>query len=100
IVDAANTATFQYLNDRRQFGAPLASFQALQHRAANMEIAALELAALLEPTIESLSRDSGLHRTELLSALKSVADGAGRTVGHEAVQLHGGMGVSDELSIS
>src|SRR5262249_50008248 len=100
IVAAANAATFRYLNDRRQFGAPLASFQALQHRAANMEIAALELAALLELAVQSLTRSSGPHGGALLSALKVVADTAGRTVGHESVQLHGGMGVSDELSIS
>ena len=75
IVEAANAATFRYLNDRRQFGAPLASFQALQHRAANMEIAALELTALLELAIESLSREpTGNIGNALLSALKAVAD--------------------------
>jgi alkylation response protein AidB-like acyl-CoA dehydrogenase len=100
IIDAANAATFRYLNERHQFGAPLASFQALQHRAANMEIAALELGALLELSIESLSREPTPHQNALLSALKSVADAAGRLVGHEAIQLHGGMGVSDELVIS
>ncbi len=101
IVEAANAATFRYLNQRQQFGAPLASFQALQHRAANMEIAALELSALLELTIDSFDTDvAPTHRSALLAGLKSVADSAGRVIGHEAVQLHGGMGVSDELIVS
>jgi alkylation response protein AidB-like acyl-CoA dehydrogenase len=68
--------------------------------AAKSEIAALELTALLELAIREPSRGPGEHGNALLSALKAVADTAGRTVGHESVQLHGGMGVSDELSIS
>jgi alkylation response protein AidB-like acyl-CoA dehydrogenase len=100
IVEAANAATYKYLGERKQFGVPLASFQALRHRAANMEIAGLELNAMLELAIESMATVPGRDRTALLAALKSVADSSGRLVGHEAIQLHGGMGVSDELNIS
>jgi alkylation response protein AidB-like acyl-CoA dehydrogenase len=100
IVEAAKEATFRYLNERTQFGAPLASFQALQHRAANMEIAELELFALLELAIASFSAMGGSDRTAVLAALKSIADTNGRLIGHEAIQLHGGMGVCDELIIS
>jgi alkylation response protein AidB-like acyl-CoA dehydrogenase len=100
IVEAANKATFEYLTTRKQFGVPLASFQALQHRAADMQIAAQELGTLLGLAIEGLERAPGAQRSALLAALKSVADTAGCRVGHEAVQLHGGMGVSDELNIS
>jgi alkylation response protein AidB-like acyl-CoA dehydrogenase len=100
IVDAAKTATLEYLVERKQFGVPLASFQSLQHRAANMEIAALELEALLELAVDSFDRQPGVLRTALLAALKSAADTNGRLVGHDAIQLHGGMGVSDELAIS
>jgi alkylation response protein AidB-like acyl-CoA dehydrogenase len=97
---AANAATFRYLGERKQFGVALGSFQALQHRAANMEIAAQELLAMLELAIESFATEAGNGRSALLAALKAVADTAGRLVGHEAIQLHGGMGVSDELIIS
>ena len=100
IVITANTATFRYLGERKQFGVPLGSFQALQHRAANMEIAAHETLAMLELAIEGLSSDVGGNRSALLAALKAIADTTGRLVGHEAIQLHGGMGVSDELNIS
>jgi len=99
IVIAANTATFRYLGERKQFGVPLGSFQALQHRAANMEIAAQELLSMLGLAIESFA-DAVANRSALLAALKALADTTGRLVGHEAIQLHGGMGVSDELNIS
>jgi len=100
IVTAANAATFRYLGERKQFGVPLSSFQALQHRVADMEMAAQELLAMLELAIVGFAADAARHRSELLSALKAVADATGRRIGHEAIQLHGGMGVSDELNIS
>ena len=65
-----------------------------------MAIAEQKLRALLELGIESISRPPGAHRTALLAALKCVADSTGRRIGNEAVQLHGGMGVNDELNIS
>jgi alkylation response protein AidB-like acyl-CoA dehydrogenase len=100
IVTAANAATFRYLGERKQFGVPLSSFQALQHRAANMEIAAQELRNMLELAIICFAGEAGRRRSAMLAALKVVADAMGRLVGHEAIQLHGGMGVSDELNIS
>jgi len=100
IIVAANVATFRYLGERKQFGVALGSFQALQHRAANMAIAEQELLAMLELAIESFAPDAESGRSTLLAGLKVVADTAGRLVGHEAIQLHGGMGVSDELIIS
>jgi alkylation response protein AidB-like acyl-CoA dehydrogenase len=99
IVDALNAATFAYLNTRKQFGAPLASFQALQHRAADMFAAAEEVRILTGRAIDAV--DGGAEgRFALASAVKALADSAGRKIGHEAVQLHGGMGVSDELNVS
>lgn len=99
IITALNAATFTYLGDRKQFGVPLASFQALQHRAADMFIAAEEARALTERAVDAI--DSGARdRTALASAAKSLVDEAARKIGHEAVQMHGGMGVSDELDVS
>lgn len=99
IISALNAATFAYLGTRKQFGVPLASFQALQHRAADMYAAAEEARALTERAIEAL--DAGApDRSALASAAKALVDDAARKIGHEAVQMHGGMGVSDELDVS
>jgi alkylation response protein AidB-like acyl-CoA dehydrogenase len=100
IVGALNRATFSYLGTRKQFGVPLATFQALQHRAADMFISAEEIAAAVDYAIEALGGSPNAARSAAISAAKVIADSAGRRVGHEAVQMHGGMGVSDELNIS
>lgn len=97
IVGALNAATFSYLTTRKQFGSPIGSFQALQHRAANMLIAAEEILAITGLAIDAMETNA---RLATLCAAKVIADVAGRRVGHEAVQLHGGMGVSDELNVS
>ncbi len=100
IVQALNARTFEYLMTRKQFGTVIGSFQALQHRAADMWIVMEELLAMMELAIEELSADAGASRAAVLSAAKFAADRAGRRVGNEAVQMHGGMGVSDELIVS
>ncbi|WP_082384867.1 acyl-CoA dehydrogenase family protein [Brevundimonas sp. AAP58] len=89
--------TFAYLGTRKQFGVPLASFQALQHRAADMMAAAEAARVLTDRAIAALDTGGGMA---LASAAKALADDAGRRIGHEAVQMHGGMGVSDELDVS
>ena len=100
IARALNRATFSHLSTRRQFGVPLASFQALQHRAADMFIAAEELTAAVNHAIEALAGAAKAGRSQAVSAAKVMADVAGRRIGHESVQMHGGMGVSDELNVS
>ena len=97
IVTALCRKTFAYLSTRQQFGMPLAAFQALQHRAADMFAAAEEARALTDRAIAAIDAGGG---AALASAAKALADEAGKLIGHEAVQLHGGMGVSDELDIS
>lgn len=99
IVDALNVATFSYLGTRKQFGVPLASFQALQHRAADMFAAAEEARGLTARAIRAVDNATPA-RFALASAVKALTDEAGRKIGHEAVQMHGGMGVSDELNVS
>ena len=100
MIEAANEATFQYLVTRKQFGVAIGSFQALQHRAADMRVAQEELDALMNLAVEAMGEGVSSQRSALISAAKVLADEAGRRVGHEAVQMHGGMGVSDELNIS
>jgi alkylation response protein AidB-like acyl-CoA dehydrogenase len=100
IVSALNSATFAYLMTRKQFGTVIGSFQALQHRAADMHIAAEEALAMADATIDAFASEFGANRSALVSAAKAVADAAARRIGAEAVQLHGGMGVSDDLIVS
>ena len=100
ICQAVNTATFAYMHERKQFGMALSRFQALQFKAADMQVAATEAAAAADLAIQALERtDPADRRREVITA-SLAADRNGRMVTHSAVQLHGGMGVSDELSIS
>jgi len=99
IIDALNAATFAYMGVRKQFGAFLATFQALQHRAADMFAGAEEVRALTALAIDATDA-AGPSRFALACAVKALADDAGLKIGHEAVQIHGGMGVSDELDVS
>jgi alkylation response protein AidB-like acyl-CoA dehydrogenase len=99
ILRAACDETFAYLVTRKQFGTPLASFQALQHRAADMQIAAEEARVLAARAADLLDAGSP-SATLMAAAAKSRIDEVARRAINDAVQLHGGMGVSDELAIS
>ena len=90
--------TADYLRQRRQFGVPLASFQALQHRLADMHIA-MEQAAALARAAASQLEEVPARRAYAVSSAKVMTGRACRTVGQGAVQLHGGMGMTDELAI-
>jgi alkylation response protein AidB-like acyl-CoA dehydrogenase len=93
--------TLEYLKTRKQFGVPIGTFQALQHRIVDLYIAqeqARSMACLACSKVDS-SEDRA-DRARAVSAAKiKIADNA-RLVSQEAVQLHGGMGMSDELKIS
>lgn len=100
IAAALNAGTFQYLMTRSQFGAPIGSFQALQHRAADMYMGARSLMSIVNLAIDAAGASEGASRSSCVSAAKAEADRIGTLIGHEAVQMHGGMGVSEELIIS
>ena len=93
--------TLEYLKTRRQFGVPIGSFQALQHRVVDMFIAyeqAKSMACLACSKVDA--HESAADRSRAVSAAKiKIADSA-RHISQEAVQLHGGMGMSDELKVS
>lgn len=90
--------TVAYAKERKQFGVAIASFQALQHRMADMHIALEQLQAITVWAAESLSGDEA-ERTRAISSAKVCAGRACRVVGQGAVQIHGGMGMTDELAI-
>ena len=97
----ANEATLEYLKTRKQFGVPIGSFQALQHRMVDMVIEceqARSMASLACARVDAAS--DPVARARIVSAAKiKIADAASR-ISQESVQLHGGMGMSDELKVS
>lgn len=93
-----NSATLEYSKTRKQFGATIGSFQVLQHRMVDMFIAHQEALSLMQHLNLSLDAgDGGLSR--LASGAKSKIGYAGKFVADQAVQLHGGMGMTDELNV-
>lgn len=100
VMQALVDATVQYVQSRQQFGQPIGKFQALQHRIAEMLIhleqaRSMSYLAALRCTAANLS-----ERRKALSAAKAVVGQACRFVSQQAVQLHGGMGMTDELVVS
>ena len=93
-----NKATLEFTKTRRQFGAPLSSFQVLQHRMVDMFIAQEEAIAITYALNAALAQ-GGDNVAKLASAAKAKVGEAGRYVGEQAVQLHGGMGMSNELKV-
>jgi hypothetical protein len=100
VMQAMVDATVDYVRVRQQFGQPIGRFQALQHRIADMLIH-LEQARSMSylAALRCTAQDVG-ERRKALSAAKAVIGQAGRFIGQQSVQLHGGMGMTDELKIS
>ncbi len=94
-------ATLDYLKTRKQFGVPIGTFQALQHRIVDMVISG-EQARSMACLACSKSDQAGdaRERARAVSAAKIKIADAARHVSQEAVQLHGGMGMSEELKVS
>ncbi|WP_233849966.1 acyl-CoA dehydrogenase family protein [Paraburkholderia sp. HD33-4] len=91
--------TRDYLNTRRQFGQPLAAFQALQHRIADMLVQKECALSMAYVAVRALEEPDLSARRRMLSGAKVVVAKAARFVGQQAVQLHGGMGMTDELEV-
>ena len=93
--------TLEYLKTRKQFGVPIGTFQALQHRMVDMYVAteqARSMACLAASKVDSPA--DARDRARAVSAAKiKIADNA-RMVSQESIQLHGGMGMTEELKVS
>jgi alkylation response protein AidB-like acyl-CoA dehydrogenase len=100
IIDALNEATLEYLKTRKQFGQPIGRFQALQHRMADMTIKAVEARSMAIVAAAALRSADPLERQRRVSAARALVGQAARFVGQQAIQLHGGIGVTDELIVS
>ncbi|GGC72622.1 acyl-CoA dehydrogenase family protein [Chelatococcus reniformis] len=92
-------ATLAYLKVRKQFGKPLGSNQALQHRMVDMVIALEEARSAALAASLSMTEDDAAARSRAISLAKIEIGRTATKVGQEAVQLHGAMGVTDELDV-
>ncbi len=92
--------TVEYSKTRKQFGTPIGTFQALQHRMADMFIECQLARSIVMMAAMSLdSQDSSEEQTRAVSAAKSRVGKAIKAVGQEAIQIHGGIGMTDELDV-
>src|SRR4029077_7704180 len=96
-ISELNKATLEYTKTRKQFGVPLASFQVLQHRLVDMFIAQGEAIAVTYALNATIAQ--GGDAAKRAAAAKAKVGEAGRYVAEQAVQLHGGMGMTDELKV-
>ncbi len=91
--------TVEYTRTREQFGQPIGKFQALQHRMADMYMKVEELRSLLYNAVIAMVEGSA-ETPAACSALKVKLAEASRFVSQQAIQLHGGIGMTDELAVS
>jgi alkylation response protein AidB-like acyl-CoA dehydrogenase len=91
--------TLEHLRTRQQFGKPIGSFQALQHRVADMATAIEQARSVALLAASRADHPERLERRRGMSAAKAMMGRAGRLVGQQAVQLHGGMGMTDDLAV-
>ena len=104
---SANDATLDYLKTRKQFGAPIGSFQALQHRMVDMFIAcefSRSMAVLAACRVDAAAGNTDAttitdRQRAVSQAMVCIADAA-RLISQESVQLHGGMGMTEEMKVS
>jgi alkylation response protein AidB-like acyl-CoA dehydrogenase len=92
--------TLSYIKTRKQFGVPIGSFQALQHRMADMLMYAEQARSMMLLAAGKADSDDVAERRRCIAAAKALVGQAGRFVGQQAVQLHGGIGVTDEAAVS
>lgn len=90
--------TLEYVKQRKQFGQPIGSFQVLQHRMVDMYMELEQAIAAVYLAIYSLEADTPT-RARAVSAAKVTVTRAARFIGQNAVQLHGAMGMTEELAI-
>ena len=98
-MDVIVRSTAEYLKTRKQFGRPIGTFQVLQHQFTDMLIASEEARSMMYvATLRLGERDAAL-RAKAVSGAKHLIGRHGRLIGQRAIQLHGGMGMTEEMSV-
>lgn len=98
IMEQLNSKTVEYARTREQFGVPIGKFQALQHRMVDTFIAYEQAKSLLYRAVCALTDDREDTRAAI-HALRVMVAKSGKHIFGEAIQIHGGMGITDELDI-
>jgi alkylation response protein AidB-like acyl-CoA dehydrogenase len=96
-IGALNSVTLEYIKTRQQFGVPIGKFQVLQHRMVDMLIQHEQAKSMACLAAVKVDAADAVERRRSVSAAKEFIGRAGRFVGQQAIQLHGGMGMTDEL---
>jgi len=96
-MEAMNAATLEYIKSRKQFGVPIGKFQVLQHRMADMFIQTEQARTMAILAANSADSDDRPSRREAISMAKTLVGQGARYVAQQGVQLHGGMGVTEEM---
>ena len=99
VMDKTLAVTVEYMNTRKQFGVAISSFQALRHRVADMKMQ-LELARSMSYYASLKLNAPAAERSQAMSRAKYQLGASMRFIGQQAVQLHGGIGVTDEYIVS
>jgi len=95
----ALTMTVDYMKTRKQFGAPIGSFQALQHRAADMTVALEQARSMMYLAAMMASEEDAAERGKTMSAVKAQIGRSGKFIGQQAVQMHGGIAMTYEYKV-
>ena len=98
IMQVLQATTLDYVKTRKQFGVTIGSFQVLQHRLVDMYSALEQTRSLLYRAVCSAEEGSAEAERDL-RALKVMVGKAGRLIGGQSIQMHGGMGMTDELAV-
>jgi pimeloyl-CoA dehydrogenase small subunit len=91
--------TVDYLKTRKQFGVPIGSFQALQHRASDMVVALEQARSMMMLATMMASEDNGRERAKAISAAKVQIGRSAKFIGQQSIQLHGGIGMTMEYKL-
>jgi alkylation response protein AidB-like acyl-CoA dehydrogenase len=97
VMQKLNALTLEYIKNRQQFGQPIGRFQVLQHRAADMFIHAEQCKSMAYLAAMKCESADAAERVRSVSAAKVYVGRSGRVVAQWAIQMHGGMGVTNEL---
>jgi alkylation response protein AidB-like acyl-CoA dehydrogenase len=98
-MESALAATVEYIRTRKQFGGPLSDFQVLRHRCADMLVDLEQARSAAIRGLAGASQPNGALRAYATSSAKAVVIRASEFVCGQAIQLHGGMGVTDEMRV-
>ena len=96
---AMHEQTVDYMKTRKQFGVTIGSFQALQHRAAEMLVALEQARSMAMLATMMAAEENGRERRQAISAAKVQIGRSARIVGHGAIQIHGGIGMTMEAKV-